>query len=86
MHNCHFIGTLIRRHRIAKPAPNDDEYYSVEDFNIGKEINLYSKVFKLTDSDEFTKNFLKKLGVRVSTESGIPSNPYTNYRKAVSIS
>ncbi|KAK3094621.1 hypothetical protein FSP39_004130 [Pinctada imbricata] len=76
-------GTLIRRHRIPKPAPNDDEYYTAEDFNIGKEINLYSKVFKITGSDDFTKNFLKKMGVRVNEAVDSPDNPYTKYRKAM---
>lgn len=76
-------GTLIRRHRIPKPAPNDDEYYTAEDFNIGCEINLYSKVFKLTNADDFTKNFLRKMGVRVNDIENKPENPYTKYRKAM---
>ncbi|KAH3898436.1 hypothetical protein DPMN_022668 [Dreissena polymorpha] len=80
----HLTGTLIRRHRIPKPPPHDDEYYTVEDFNINKEINLYSKVFKITNRDEFTRNFLKKLGVRMPDLVTAPSDPYTNYRKAVS--
>ncbi|KAL4220640.1 EF-hand domain-containing member C2 [Mactra antiquata] len=76
-------GTLIRRHRIPKPPPNDDEYYTVEDFNLNKEINLYSKVFKITDCDEFTSNFLRKLGVRVPDNGKAPGDPYSNYRKAM---
>ena len=80
-----FSGTLIRRHRIPKPPPNDDEYYTVEDLNLNKEISLYSKVFKITDCDEFTRNFLRKLGVRLPDSSTAPQDPYVNYRKAVSI-
>ncbi|WAR28655.1 EFHC2-like protein [Mya arenaria] len=76
-------GTLIRRHRVSKPPPCDDEYYTVEDFNINKEINLYSKVFKITNCDEFTRNFLKKLGVRIQESTTGPNDPYSNYRKAM---
>lgn len=76
-------GTLIRRHRIPKPPPYDDEYYTVEDFNLNKEINLYSKVFKITDCDEFTRNFLRKLGVRMPDKVAAPDDPYSNYRKAM---
>ena len=78
-------GTLIRRHRIPKPAPYDDLFYTVEDFNVGKEVTLYSRVFKITDSDEFTRNFLGKLGVKVNQpNTTIPDDPYMQHRKAVS--
>ena len=80
-----FPGTLIRRHRIPKPPPNDDEFYTVEDFNLGAELNMYSKVFKITECDDFTRNFMRKLGVRIPDSSSIPSDPYSSYRKAVSL-
>ena len=35
------LGTLIRRHRIPRPVPYDNTFYTVEDFNIGKEITMY---------------------------------------------
>ncbi|XP_001624761.2 EF-hand domain-containing family member C2 [Nematostella vectensis] len=74
-------GTLIRRHRIPLPPPNDDQFYTVEHFNIGKEIALYSRIFKVTGCDDFTHNFLRKLGVRVNRPSEIPKDPYTDHRK-----
>ena len=41
-------GTLIRRHRIPRPPPNDEEFYTVEDFNVDKEIVLHGKKFQIT--------------------------------------
>lgn len=41
------LGTLIRRHRVPLPPPYDDQFYTVDHFNVGKEINIYSKVFKI---------------------------------------
>lgn len=79
-------GTLIRRHRIPKPAPYDDQYYTIDDFNLQFEINLYSRVFKIVDCDDFTKNFLTKLGVRLNAPAEIPGDPYLDTRKAVSFS
>eukprot|EP00745_Piridium_sociabile_P001304 TRINITY_DN107989_c0_g1_i1.p1 TRINITY_DN107989_c0_g1~~TRINITY_DN107989_c0_g1_i1.p1 ORF type:complete len:748 (+),score=228.62 TRINITY_DN107989_c0_g1_i1:111-2354(+) len=76
-------GTIIRRHRIPKSPPNDDDFFTVEDFNVGIEINLYSKVFRITNCDEFTHNFLKKLGVRIGASDPKPSDPYSSYRKAI---
>ena len=41
-------GTLIRRHRIPLPPPHDDQFYTVDYFNVGNQIMLYSKVFQIT--------------------------------------
>jgi len=76
-------GTLIRRHRVPRPPPNDDQFYTVEDFNVGHEISMYSRTFKLTGCDEFTKNFLLKLGVRVYLPDEAPKDPYMDHRKAL---
>jgi len=76
-------GTLIRRHRIPRPPPNEDEFYTAEDFNIDCEINLYSKVFRITDCDQFTQNFLRKMGTNVQRPNKPPQDPYMNYRKAM---
>ena len=87
-HVCAFLqcplGTLIRRHRIPKPPPHDDEFYTVEDFNIGVEMTLYSRTFKITSCDDFTHNFLRKLGVRIRDTVSRPDDPYMGSRKAVS--
>ena len=82
---CIISGTLIRRHRIPRPPPNDDQFYTVEDFNVGNTLTMYSRTFKLTGCDEFTHNFLRKLGVRVSPPNQVPGDPYMSYRKAVCI-
>lgn len=73
-------GTLIRRHKIPMPPPNDEDCYTVEDFNVGKEIVLYSKSFHLTGCDKFTYNFLRKLGVTVSPAYVTPDDPYSQFR------
>jgi hypothetical protein len=77
-------GTLIRRHRIAKPStgrPGEvEQFYTVEDFNLQSTLDLYSRMFVITDCDAFTKNFLTKLGVCVNTPINMPSDPYTEMR------
>lgn len=73
-------GTLIRRHRVPLPPPNDDQFYTVDHFNVGQEINIYSKVFKIIGCDEFTRNFLTKLGLRVGKTEEFPDDPYSQHR------
>ena len=41
-------GTLIRRHRIPKPAPSDDAFFDVDAFNVGNNVTLYSRSFTIT--------------------------------------
>ncbi|KAM6985038.1 EF-hand domain-containing family member C2 [Aplochiton taeniatus] len=74
-------GTLIRRHRVPMPFPDDDQFYNVHHFNINQQMVLYSRTFMITDCDPFTKNFLKKLGVRVNSPTSVPEDPYSNLRQ-----
>jgi len=75
-------GTLIRRHRIPKPAPHDDKFYEVDSFNVGNNVTLYSRSFTITDCDAFTRNYLTKTGAKVpEPASGEPADPYFEHRK-----
>ncbi|VDQ01662.1 unnamed protein product [Trichobilharzia regenti] len=77
-------GTIVKRHRINKPPPNEHLYYTVHDFNVGTEFIAYGKTFRIVACDQFTSNFLRKLGVRLGEPEPIPDDPYSAHRKAVS--
>lgn len=74
-------GTFIRRHRIPKPTPQDDQFFSVADFNVGSELCLYGRTFRLVSCDKFTENFLTKLGVVVNQAEDYPTDSYTSLRQ-----
>lgn len=76
-------GTLVRRHRIPKPAPHDDQFYTVDDFNVGLEVTIYGRTFMLFTCDGFTKTFLTKLGVRVGEDVTPPIDSYSSTRKVL---
>lgn len=78
-------GTLIRRQQIPLPAPRNDDIYSVLDFNIGKEVELYGRVYKITNCDKYTRIFLNRIGVHVPDPISIPPDPYTVQREQVSL-
>ncbi|KAJ3147022.1 EF-hand domain-containing member C2 [Geranomyces variabilis] len=73
-------GTLIRRHRITKPESNNGQHYTVADLNVGQEVTFYSRTFKIVGCDQFTKDFLNTIHVRVPENSNFPSDPYTAHR------
>jgi len=72
-------GTVfLKRHRVPKP---DGGFYGVADINVGTTIELYGRVFQVTDADNFTRNFLANLGIDVGEAQEVPADPYTMTRE-----
>jgi len=72
-------GTVfLKRHRVPKP---EGGFYGVADLNVGTMIDLYGRVFMVTDADNFTRNFLGNLGIDVAGPQEVPSDPYTETRE-----
>ncbi|KAM8752871.1 EF-hand domain-containing family member C2 [Rhynchonycteris naso] len=74
-------GTSIRRHRIPLPPPDDDQFYTMYHFNINIDIVFYGRTFKIYDCDAFTKNFLKKIGIKLNPPVQCPVDPYIKTRR-----
>ncbi|KAG5872507.1 hypothetical protein JTB14_027095 [Gonioctena quinquepunctata] len=73
-------GTLISRQRIRLPSPMDDNFYDITDFNIGRETELYGRVFKITNCDKFTRTFLNRCGIPIPDPIVAPADPYMEIR------
>ncbi|KAL0480787.1 EF-hand domain-containing family member efhc2 [Acrasis kona] len=75
-------GALIKRHRIPKPGV-DREFYLLEDLNIGNEVTLYGKTFRIVGCDRFTKEFLGGIGIDISENDveDFPQDQYTQGRE-----
>ncbi|XP_055123818.1 EF-hand domain-containing family member C2 isoform X2 [Symphalangus syndactylus] len=76
-------GTSIRRHRITLQPPDDDQFYTVYHFNVGTEVVFYGRIFKIYDCDAFTRNFLRKIGVKVNPPVQRPEDPYVKIQREV---
>ncbi|XP_028731729.1 EF-hand domain-containing family member C2 [Peromyscus leucopus] len=76
-------GTSIRRHRIPLPPPDDDLFYTVFHFNINTAVVFYGRKFKIYDCDTFTKNFLKKIGIKLNPPEPRPVDPYMKMRREI---
>jgi len=71
-------GTVfLKRHRVPKA---EGGFYAVADLNVGNTIDLYGRVFLITDVDNFTRTFLKNIGVNVPDAIATPPDPYTSTR------
>jgi len=74
---------VVRRHRVQRPGAADGQFYTVDDLNIGNTLTIYSRQFHLVNCDQFTANFLTKLGVLLNPPQHIPADPYTQQRQMV---
>lgn len=82
--NIQYKGVLVRRQRIPIPDPVKYRYYDILDLNVGKEPEIYGRVYKIVDCDKFTRQFLNRMGIPVPDPIDIPKDPYEDVRKAVS--
>ncbi|XP_014284484.1 EF-hand domain-containing family member C2 [Halyomorpha halys] len=74
-------GVIMKRQKIKIPGmENKADFYGILDLNVGKEIELYGKVFKIINCDVFTRKFLNRLGISVPEGSTSPQDPYLNKR------
>ncbi|NXF86657.1 EFHC2 protein, partial [Eubucco bourcierii] len=76
-------GPIVRRHRIPLPPPQEDQFYNIEHFNINIDIIFYARKYKIIDCDQFTRNFLRKMGIRLNPPAGRPDDPYTKERQKI---
>ncbi|KAL2714276.1 EF-hand domain-containing family member C2 [Vespula squamosa] len=74
-------GVLVRRQRIPLPDPIRYKFYDIIDLNIGKEPEIFGRVYKIVNCDKFTRQFLNRMGIPVPDPIKIPLDPYIERRK-----
>jgi hypothetical protein len=72
-------GNYIRRHRIPKKVGTTD-WFSVDDFDIGREIEIYGKVFVIVECDAFTRSFYHNLGRSLRPKDSWPDDSHRTAR------
>ncbi|TGZ64345.1 hypothetical protein CRM22_006425 [Opisthorchis felineus] len=71
-------GKLVRRHRIPKNDMGDP--YNWRDLNLGVNLAIYGRVYRITNCDKFTHDFLESEGVEVNPPEPEPVDPYLDNR------
>jgi hypothetical protein len=64
-------GIFLKRHKVPKPS---GEIYTYNDLNLGVNLDLYGRVFRIVDCDEFTKKFYADLGVAMKEAEDYPND------------
>ncbi|XP_014728395.1 PREDICTED: EF-hand domain-containing protein 1 [Sturnus vulgaris] len=72
-------GKLMKRHRVPKNEQGD--YYHWKDLNLGIDLTIYGRTYRLVNCDCFTKVFLESQGIVVNPPEELVSDPYTEQRR-----
>ncbi|NWI58884.1 EFHC1 protein, partial [Calyptomena viridis] len=74
-----FQGKLMKRHRVPKNDQGD--FYHWKDLNLGINITIYGRTYRIVNCDSFTKMFLESEGIVVNPPEELVSDPYTELRQ-----
>lgn len=75
-------GVFLKRHKVPKDG-RSSECYSWTDLNMPMDFDVYSRVFRVYDCDEFTKSFYANEGVTLGNSEGLPDDPYKQTRAMI---
>lgn len=70
-------GVFLKRRKVPKP---EGGYYDTMDFNLGINIPIYERVFRIIDCDEFTRKYYADIGVSLNPAEGYPTDMYQTNR------
>ncbi|CAL8315704.1 unnamed protein product [Lota lota] len=71
-------GKLIKRQRLPKNERGVP--YHWKDLNLAMDLAVYGVVYRITNCDAFTREFLESEGILVNDPEPTPVDPYTSHR------
>jgi EF-hand domain-containing protein 1 len=72
-------GVFIKKHKI----PKGEGHYGWEDFGVQRNIEIYGRVFRIVDADDFTRNFFMEQGVELAPAEAYPGDTFDKTRLLV---
>ena len=77
-------GVLLKRHKVPHPdLPG--RVYNWRDLNVGTNLNVYGRVFRIVDCDDFTRQFFQNHGVAIGAPESYPDDPFVHTRKMINM-
>lgn len=66
---------------MGRSQPGRNKFYHAEDLSVGMDLNVYGRIFKVTDADTFTRNYYQKTyGVTLGNPLPTPKNKIDHMR------
>jgi len=76
-------GAFVKRHRIPKPTRTSqtegiDSFYTFKDLRVDTSLKIYSRVFRIVDCDEYTRQFyVERLGETLAAGQVSPPDSFS---------
>ena len=72
----------MKRHKL--PLPHDEsKYYDWKDLNLSQNLNVYQRIFRICDCDDFTRRFYANEGVALNAAESMPDDLFAHTRAMV---
>lgn len=75
-------GIFLKRHKLPV-HDKQDTTYKWSDLKLGMNLNVYGRVFRIVDCDEFTRSFYADQGVELGTPEGFPEDLFATTRAMI---
>lgn len=76
-------GVFLKRHKV--PMPGANRCYVEQDLNLGMNLDVYGRVFRIVDCDEFTRSFYANEGIKLNAPEGFPDDPFVKTRAMINM-
>lgn len=77
-------GVFLKRHKVPLPE-NATQHYKWRDINLGMNIDVYGRVFRIIDCDDFTRKFYANEGVALRPAEQVPEDPFLKTRAMINM-
>ena len=77
-------GIFLKRHLVPKPGC-PSESYTWRDLSVGTSIDIFSRVFRIIEADEFTRSFYANEGITLAPAESLPTNPFVHTRSMINM-
>mmetsp|Transcript_41687 Transcript_41687/g.124527 ORF Transcript_41687/g.124527 Transcript_41687/m.124527 type:complete len:633 (+) Transcript_41687:1-1899(+) len=75
-------GTLVKRHRLPRPQESGGGFFTHEDLKCGSSIDVYGRVYRLTDCDDFTRAFYQEASGHGQGSEEVPLDSFRASKQA----
>lgn len=76
-------GIFMKRHKLPYPTYEQDRYYTWTDLGVAQNFNVYKRIFRIVDCDDFTRRFYANEGLSLAAAEPFPDDQFAHTRAMV---